>query len=115
MRIDRCQEMGDLLLVDLTHSDAGGFLARTAVSDVRQSVAQLNKRCIRRLTNTFIILLAGTFGTGAPLVVRQGISNLRSHQCLFFGQQTPCHPQHIVIGKTGILDAVVIIATENQR
>ena len=116
MRIESWQETGHLVFIDLPHPIAvSAAVYRTGVGHVGQTVAELYKRGVWRLTNTLIVLLPCPLSTGTALVVGQGIDNLRPQQRLFFRHPLTGHLHHIVVGQTSILDTVVVKGAKEDR
>ena len=88
---------------------------RARISDIGQTVGKFEKRRIRSGANTVIILIVGSFGTRATLLVGQSIHHLGGHKSLLIAHPPPGSAHHIVISEASILDAVVIESTEKQR
>ena len=112
---DGSKEMGHLALINLFHTWITAIDTCTRISNVSQTVTQLDKGCIGSLANALIVLFPCPFSTCAPLVIGQRIGYLRSQKCLLLFQEVTGRLHHIVICQTGILDTVVIVAAKEQR
>ena len=114
MRVYWIQEMGYFLLIYFFHASVVRVVLWTGIRNVGQSVAHFYEWSIGGLPYALIVFFASTFSPSTPLVVRQGVDNLGSHQCLLFLHHKTGRRHHVIIRQPGILNTIVVVTTEEH-